>query len=81
MVSRSEKYCFHRTSCPNHLSPGCPVDCWQYQTYHNFLCDQALQFGDDSLTEKQQAYIYGVLTLDQLLDSKLQIIDNRLVQR
>jgi hypothetical protein len=73
MLSRSEKYCFHRDTCKNHLSASCPVDCWQYQTYHNVLCDRALALGDDALTDKEQAYIYGAITLEQLQDPELKV--------
>jgi hypothetical protein len=73
MFLRSEKYCFHRDTCKNHFARGCPVDCWQYETYHNVLCNRALALGDDALTEKEQAYIYGAITIDQLQDPNFNV--------
>lgn len=73
MFLRSEKYCFYRDTCKNHFAPGCPVDCWQYETYHNVLCNRALTLGDDALTDKEQAYIYGAITLEQLQDPELKV--------
>jgi len=62
------KTCVNYKYCVNKNDFACPVDFYEYQSLHDKLCSRALALGDDSLTDKEQAFIYGVITEKQLLD-------------